>query len=95
MCWMPLVVFVEIFSFLLVLVESQNKFNYLEKKYHQAKIWQNTSGVGITDAGSIVDDVAGTGGTGAVSPDLAVAVTKPDMICREVTTSVKIILASG
>ena len=26
---------------------------------------------GITDTGSIVDDVAGTGGTGAVSPDLA------------------------
>ncbi len=30
--------------------QAQNKFNYLEKKYHQAKIWQNTSGVGITDA---------------------------------------------
>lgn len=30
--------------------QAQNKFTYLEKKYHAAKIWQNTSGVGITDA---------------------------------------------
>jgi hypothetical protein len=30
--------------------QAQNKFSYLEKKYHAAKLWQNTSGVGITDA---------------------------------------------
>jgi hypothetical protein len=30
--------------------QAMNKFSYLEKKYHQAKIWQNTSGVGISDA---------------------------------------------
>ena len=29
--------------------QAQNKFTYLEKKYHQAKIWQNTSGVGVSD----------------------------------------------
>jgi hypothetical protein len=30
--------------------QAQNKFNYLEKKYHAAKIWQNTSGVGVSEA---------------------------------------------
>ena len=29
--------------------QAQNKFTYLEKKYHSAKIWQNTSGVGVSD----------------------------------------------
>jgi hypothetical protein len=30
--------------------QAMNKFSYLEKKYHAAKIWQNTSGVGVSDA---------------------------------------------
>jgi hypothetical protein len=29
--------------------QAANKFAYLEKKYHQAKIWQNSSAAGITD----------------------------------------------
>ena len=29
--------------------QAQNKFMYLEKKYHQAKLWQQTSGVGVSD----------------------------------------------
>ena len=30
--------------------QAQNKFTYLEKKYHAAKIWQNTSGVGVSES---------------------------------------------
>jgi hypothetical protein len=29
--------------------QAANKYSYLEKKYHQAKIWQNSSTAGITD----------------------------------------------
>jgi hypothetical protein len=29
--------------------QAQNKFAYLERKFHAAKTWQRTSGVGITD----------------------------------------------
>ena len=29
--------------------QAQNKFTYLEKKFHAAKLWQNTSGVGVSE----------------------------------------------
>jgi hypothetical protein len=30
--------------------QAQNKFSYLEKKYHAAKLWQNSSGAGVDAA---------------------------------------------
>jgi hypothetical protein len=29
--------------------QAQNKYTYLERKFHEAKTWQRTSGVGITE----------------------------------------------
>jgi len=49
----------------------------------------------VTEHGSVVDQVADTGGTGAVPPGLRVVVTEPDIIGREVAGAIDIVLARG